>query len=316
MSELAARAERIGWPDHDAETAASRHGRRIGALDDLVRWLAGVQGSYPPAAPRRPRLVVFAADHGVALEDVSLNRVGHATASAQALRSGSLEPAGIAAGAGVGIVVVESALSGRIDQEDALPLDEVEKAIALGGAVADQEIDAGADLLIVASVGAGSSTCAATLISVLTAVEPIRCVGRGSGIGDAAWMRKASIVRDARRRGWPHRSEPLDLLRVVGGADVAAMVGFALHAAARRTPVLLDGVLTAAAALVAASVQPRIPRWQQVPQLTPEPAQRLAANQLGLVPIVDLGLSIADGTGGLLALPLVQTAVRLHLADV
>jgi nicotinate-nucleotide--dimethylbenzimidazole phosphoribosyltransferase len=316
VNELASLAENIDWPDHASETRAHEHAKGLGALDLLVEWVSGVQGQYPPALARRPRLMIFAADHGVAGAEVSRHQVGYAAQRADQLRSGTNEPAGLAAGAAVGVRVLDLATSGRIDREDALPAAAVTAAIALGVAAADEEIDAGADLVILGSIGAGASTCAAALTSVLTGIEPIRCVGRGSGNDDAAWMRKASAVRDARHRAWPHRSEPLELLRVTGGADVAATVGFLLQAAARRTPVLLDGSVVAAAGLLAASVHPRVTRWWRVPQLTPEPAHALALAQLGLTAIFDLGLSAGDGTGGLLALPLIQSAISLHLADV
>src|SRR5439155_5668596 len=141
--------------------------------------------------------------------------------------------------------------SGRIDREDALTADETEKAFAVGRALADEEVDAGADLLIPASLGVGATTPAATLVAALTNTEPVAVIGRGSGIDDAGWIRKAAAVRDALRRARPHVRDPLTLLRVAGGADVAALTGFCVQAALRRTPVLLDGLVVGAAALLA-----------------------------------------------------------------
>ena len=123
-------------------------------------------------------------------------------------------------------------------------------AFEVGRTLADEEVDAGADLLVPAALGVGASTPASVLVAALTGAEPVATIGRGSGIDDAGWMRKAAAVRDALRRARPHQRDPLALLRVAGGADLAALAGFCLQAAARRTPVLLDGLVVGAAALV------------------------------------------------------------------
>src|SRR5439155_10277836 len=106
--------------------------------------------------------------------------------------------------------------SGRIDRENALTADEATSAIEAGITIADQEVDAGADLLIVGDMGIGNTTPAATLISVLTDTEPIKVVGRGTGIDDAGWIRKCAAIRDARRRSWPHRDDLTELLSCAG----------------------------------------------------------------------------------------------------
>jgi nicotinate-nucleotide--dimethylbenzimidazole phosphoribosyltransferase len=125
-------------------------------------------------------------------------------------------------------------------------------------------------------------------------------------------MRKVTAIRDARLRAWEHRAEPVELLATAGGADVAAMVGFLVHASARRTPVLLDGVVAAAAALVVQELQPRCVRWWRAAQRTGEPAQAVALRRLGLDPLLDLGVDVGDTTGGLLAVPVLRAAARAH----
>ena len=315
MTVFASGAENIGWPEHEPERTAHEHADGRGTLDLLAEWLAGVQGTYPIRAFTRARLVIFAADHGLAVEGVSRHQLGHAREAAAAIVSGTAAIAGLAELSGVGIRVVEFDAGARIDRHDAASAETIEVATALGAATADAEIDAGADLLIMGGIGAGGTSTAAALISILASVEPVKTIGRGSGIDDDAWMRKTSAVRDARHRGWAHRNDPTDLLRVVGGADVAAMAGFAFQAAARRTPLLIDGVVATAAAMVAAAAQPRLTRWWRAAQLTPEPAHALALGRLGLTPVLDLGVVAADGTGGLLALPLLRAAVQLHTPE-
>jgi nicotinate-nucleotide--dimethylbenzimidazole phosphoribosyltransferase len=184
-----------------------------------------------------------------------------------------------------------------------------------GAAIADEEIDSGADLLIAGNLGIASTTSAATIISVLTSSEPVKVIGRGgSRIDDTGWMHKVSAIRDARRRGWPHRGDPQQLLAVVGGPDIAALAGFLLRAASRRTPVLLDGVVVAAAAVAAATEAPIATRWWLAAQHTGEPAQTLALARLDLTPVLDLGVAAGDGSGGLLALGLLRAAIAFGAA--
>ncbi len=146
--------------------------------------------------------------------------------------------------------------SGNIAVEDALTDEETVAAVEAGRRVADEEVDAGADLLIAGDMGIGNTTAATTLIAALTDSEPVAVVGRGTGVDDAGWARKTAAIRDALYRARAIRSDPLALLRVCGGADLAAMAGFLAQAAVRRTPVLLDGVVVTAAALVADRLAP------------------------------------------------------------
>jgi nicotinate-nucleotide--dimethylbenzimidazole phosphoribosyltransferase len=199
---------------------------------------------------------------------------------------------------------------GRIDQQDALAADAVEEAVQAGIDAADDEIDSGTDLVVVGDLGVGATTIAATLVSVITNTEPVKVVGRGTGIDDDTWMRKATAIRDARLRAWEHRAAPMQLLATAGGADIAAMVGFLVQSSVRRTAVVLDGAVAAAAALVVQELQPRCVRWWRAGQRTSEPAQAVALRRLGLDPILDLGVEAGDGSGGLLAVPVLRAAAR------
>jgi nicotinate-nucleotide--dimethylbenzimidazole phosphoribosyltransferase len=148
-------------------------------------------------------------------------------------------------------------------------------------------------------------------VAALTATEPVAVIGRGSGIDDAGWMRKAAAVRDALRRARPHVRDPLALLRVAGGADLAALTGFCLQAALRRTPVLLDGLVVGAAALLADELAAGAREWWLLAQRSPDPAMTLVEEHLGLTPVLDLGIRLGDGTGAVAAVPLLQMAARL-----
>jgi nicotinate-nucleotide--dimethylbenzimidazole phosphoribosyltransferase len=320
-------------PDVDARRAAvARHADldvpdgALGTLAELGVWLAAVQGACPPRPLARPRVVVIAGDHGIAAAGVSAHAPGDTVRQVRAVREHTAPVGVLAAVAGVSVRVVDVALdsesedagqrrvrrgSGRIDREDALTADETEQAFASGRALADEEVDAGADLLVPASLGVGATTPAATLVAALTSTEPVAVIGRGSGIDDAGWMRKAAAVRDALRRARPHVRDPLALLRVAGAADLAALTGFCVQAALRRTPVLLDGLVVGAAALLADELAKGARDWWLYAQRSPDPAMALVEEHLGLSPVLDLGVRLGDGTGAVAAVPLLQMAARL-----
>ena len=199
--------------------------------------------------------------------------------------------------------------SGNIAVEDALTPDEVVGAIEAGRRIADEEVDAGADLLIAGDMGIGNTTAATTLVAALTDTEPVEVVGRGTGIDDAGWARKTAAIRDALYRTRRLSADPIALLRICGGADLAAMTGFCAQAAVRRTPVLLDGAVVTSAALAAERLAPGARQWWQAGHRSTEPVHSLALRHLELDPIVDLGMRLGEGSGALVALPVLRAAV-------
>ncbi|HEV7656909.1 MAG TPA: nicotinate-nucleotide--dimethylbenzimidazole phosphoribosyltransferase [Mycobacteriales bacterium] len=298
----------------------------LGRLDDLTVWLASAQGADPPRDPDRARVVVFAGEHGIALAGVSAYPPEATAWQFSLATSGRSAVSSLARTVGAGIRLLDLSVdlttsdelskykirrgSGRIDTEDALTLAEAEQAFRNGLAIADEEVDGGADLLIPGELGVGGTTVAAVLVAALTDSEPVKVIGRGSGIDDRAWMRKIVAIRDGLRRARPFTGDPLALLAVAGGADVAAMTGFLVQAAVRRTPVLLDGVMSAAAALVASSIAPGAAVWWRAAHRSGEPAQAIALKHLNLEPVLDLGIRAGEGAGGLAVLPLIRAAVR------
>lgn len=298
----------------------------FGRLDGLGIWAAAVQGRCPPQPFERVRVVLFAGDHGIAAAGVSARPAGYTAQTVAACLAGAAAVNVLARAAGATVRVVDMAVdadttpeisaykvrrgSGRVDREDALSDDEVREAFDAGTRIADEEVDGGADLLIAGDVGAGASTAAAVIVAALTGTEPVHVIGRGSGIDDDTWMRKLSAIRDALRRVQGRVGFPA-LLQIAGGADIAALSGFVAQAAIRRTPVLLDGLVPVTAALVAREVTPAAVQWCLATQVSPEPAYAIAADRLGLDPLLDLGVRHGEGTGALLAVPLLDAAVRL-----
>lgn len=303
----------------------------LGRLDELGEWLSAAQGQVPVRPVEQPRVVLFAGDHGVAHLDVSGRPAGSAATLVRAALDG-VSPIGVLARRfGVPLRVVDMSLdcdpellpaeitrhrvrrgSGRLDIADALTEDEAEQAFRAGMAVADEEADAGTDLVVLGDISVGGTTAAGTLIAALCGTDASVVTGRGGAhIDDLAWMRKCAAIRDGLRRARPVIGDQLKLLATVGGADLTAMTGFLLQSAVRRTPVILDGVVSAACALVAQRVAFRAPDWWQAGQASGEPAQEKALDRMSLVPLLDHGVTVGEGTGALLALPLVQAAAAL-----
>ncbi|MGQ0777864.1 MAG: nicotinate-nucleotide--dimethylbenzimidazole phosphoribosyltransferase [Pseudonocardiales bacterium] len=317
--------------------AVFRHGQltkpsgSLGRLEELGVWVAACQGSCPPRPFARPQVVVFAGDHGVAARGVSAYPSEVTRQMLGNFLSGGAAVNVLAAAAGVAVRVVDLAVdvaadprmpplvtrhkvrrgSGAIDREDALTDDEVGQALAAGVAIADEEVDRGADLLIAGDMGIGNTTPSAVLIAALTGAEPVAVVGRGTGIDDAGWMRKTAAIRDALRRARPVVGDPVALLRTAGGADFAAMAAFLAQAAVRRTPVILDGLATGAAALLAEELAPGARAWWVAGHRSVEPAHIQALEHLELTPVLDLEMRLGEGSGAVAALPLLQMAIRI-----
>ncbi len=332
----------ISAPDVGAAAAAMARQARLtkpagalGKLEELSAWLAAVQGACPPAAIRQPQLVIFAGDHAVATRtsayppEVTAQMVvnfiaGGAGANVLARSRGvavrvidvSVDIDWPASGLTVPPDVVADKVRrgcAPIDSCDAMSRVEAEQALALGVAAARQAIAGGADLLIPGDMGIGNTTPAAALVGLLTGSDAAAVVGRGTGVDDVTWMRKAAVVRDAMRRSRPHlgalaAGDPLPLLASATGPDFAATTGFLLGAAADRTPVLLDGVVSCSCALLAARVCPAAAGWWRAGHRSPEPAVALAHSELGLDFLLDLGMRLGEGTGALMALPILTAA--------
>ena len=329
-------------PDLDADAMAAARAHQavltkppgaLGRLEDLSIWLAGVQGSCPPRPLDRVRVVVVAGDHGIAQAGVSAFPPEVTAQMVANFAAGGAAVNVLARQVGASVRVVDVAVdtpeptapggvdgsapperyrvrrsSGRIDRADALSTAEFEAAFAVGRLIADEEVDAGADLLVPGEMGIGNTTPAAAVVATLLDREPIEVVGRGTGIDDRRWMIKVAAIRDALRRGRPFAGNPRSVLRVVGGADLAALAGMLVQAAVRRTPVVLDGVIVCAAALAAEKIAPGSKTWWVAGTRSSEPAQHLVLDHLGLTPLLDLGMRLGEGTGALLAVPLLKAA--------
>lgn len=331
-------------PDEAARERAQQRQARLtkpagalGRLEALSEWACAVQGQCPPRTFARPSLVIFAGDHGVARTAGTSSYPPEVTAQmVRNFLTGGAAANVLARQAGVRLRVVDVAVdadpdyladlpaadasavrrirrgSGSIDRQDALTDAEFEDALALGRSLADDEIDAGADLLLPGDMGIGNTTPAAAVIGLLGAATADQVTGRGTGIDDATWTRKRDVVAAAMAR--TASDDPARVLTSAGGADLAAMSGYLLQASARGVPVVLDGIVSLAAALAARARAPEAAQWWIAGHRSTEPASTVALRCLGLDPIIDLHLRLGEGTGALLALPVLNAAI-LTLAE-
>ena len=205
--------------------------------------------------------------------------------------------------------------SGAIHLEDALTPEETARAISAGEAVAAEEIAAGAQLLISGDMGIGNTTPAAALIAASLGLPAAEVTGRGTGIDETALTAKIALVQQALDRAGDRVTDPFDTLTALGSADLAASAGFMAAAARAGLPVLLDGVISVAAAIMADRLAPGASAWFAAGHRSTEPAQSFALDKLGLEPILDLGLRLGEGSGAVAAVPIVRSAA-LVLRDV
>jgi nicotinate-nucleotide--dimethylbenzimidazole phosphoribosyltransferase len=332
---LAGTIRRIGPLDAAAAAAArDRQGRltkpagALGVLEELSVQLAGLAGECPPPLPQPATVAIFAADHGVHRHGVTpWPQAVTAQMVANFLAGGAAVNA-LAAEVGATVVVVDigvaadlpahpGLLSRRIAagtadlaSRPAMTRAQAVAAVEAGIAVGADLIAAGSRILLTGDMGIANTTASAALIAACTGAEPAAVTGRGTGIDDAMLARKIDVVRRALALHRPDPADPLGVLAAVGGFEHAAVAGFVLAGAAARVPVLLDGVIAGSAALVAQRFCPDALAACIAGHGSAEPGHPVALRHLGLRPLVDLDLRLGEGTGALLALPIVRCAAR------
>ncbi len=301
----------------------------LGRLEDLAVQVAGVQCRAVPRLAHRA-IVVLAADHGVAAEGVSAYPQAVTAQMVANFLAGGAAINALARQVDARLVVVDVGVAAELPAADALwsaPIArgtanlargpamtraQAEAAIAVGIEVVEHEAARGLDAVVLGDMGIGNTTAGAALVAALCERPPREVVGRGTGIDDAGWARKVEVVERGLACNRPDPADPLGVLAALGGFEHAGLVGVALAAAARRALVVVDGLAAAVAALVAARLCPAVREYFVAGHASVEPGQRTALAALGLAPMLDLGLRLGEGTGGALALQVVDAALRLH----
>ncbi|MWA09895.1 nicotinate-nucleotide--dimethylbenzimidazole phosphoribosyltransferase [Streptomyces sp. BA2] len=300
----------------------------LGMLEIISAQLSGLSRQCPPPIPEPAAVAIFAGDHGVHAQgvtawpqEVTAQMVanflgGGAVCNAFANQVGA-EVCVIDVGVASELPATPGLLprkirAGTADMTTgpALSREEVKAAIEVGIETARDLVAAGNKALLTGEMGIANTTASAALISVYTDTDPGEVTGRGTGINDEMHSRKVDVVRRALELHQPDPADPIGVLAAIGGLEHAAMVGLLLGGASLRTPVILDGVSAGAAALVARAIAPEVLAACIAGHRSAEPGHVAALNKLGLRPLVDLDLRLGEGTGALLALPVVQSAAR------
>lgn len=322
----------------------------LGVLEDVSIRLSGLSGVCPPPDPAPAAVAVFAADHGVHAQGVSPWPQEVTVQMMANFLAGGAAVNVLAEQAGAAVVVVDAGVltplegqvpdgvlledatavvpgqprlleravrrgSDDISLRPAMTRQEAIRALASGAEIAGQLVDAGYRCLVAGDMGIANTTASSALIAAFTGADPVDVTGRGTGLSDEAHRHKTDVVaravarRNADQMAQPQ--DPIDVLASLGGLEHAQIAGFVLGAAARRVPIVLDGVIAGSSALVAAALAPAVVDACLAGHRSAEPGHAVALAHLGLTPLVDLELRLGEGSGAVLALPLVRSAVAV-----
>ncbi len=309
----------------------------LGRLEEIAVWYAGAHGKFPPPRPDRAMIAVFAGDHGVAAEGVSAFPSSVTAAMVANMMAGGAAVTVMAKRLGVEVALVDVGVAGDLSavptkprlplqrakvragtanlrREPAMSRDEAIASMLVGEEVALRAVRDGNTLLAAGEIGIANTTAAAALVCALTSSSPEEVVGLGTGISEATRVHKAMVVADALRTHAPLMKDAIGILAAVGGLELAAMTGFYLAAARAKAPVIVDGFLATAAALVAKAIDANATDYMLASHASAERGSVIATTALGKRPLFDLGLRLGEGTGAVLAIDLVRTAVELQLS--
>ncbi len=325
----------IGPLDDEAMAAARERQDRmtkprgsLGVLEDVSVRLAGLAGQCPPPLPEPAAVAIFAGDHGVHAQGVSpWPQEVTAQMVANFLAGGAVVNS-FAAQAGAEVVVVDAGVAADLDpapgllprkvgrgtadftEGPAMTREQAHQALETGIDVARDLVAAGNRCLVTGDMGIANTTASAALICAFTGLDPTMVTGAGAGADADGQARKVAAIRQGLARHQPDPADPVGVLAAFGGFEHAALAGFILAAAALRVPVILDGVIAGAAALAAVAVAPDAVGACLAGHRSTEPGHAATLGHLRLRPLVDLDLRLGEGTGAVLALPLVQSAAR------
>jgi nicotinate-nucleotide--dimethylbenzimidazole phosphoribosyltransferase len=321
----------------DEEVAASARAHQdkltkpagsLGRLEDLGVQLAAIAGQCPPPLPEPVAVAVFAGDHGVVSagvtpwpQEVTAQMVANFSSGGAAINVIARQIGASVHTIDVGVAADVAHLDGVLHRKvrpgtadlssgPAMEVAEAWAALDVGASVAADLVAQGCRLLVTGDMGIGNTTPSAALIAALTGKDGAAVTGRGTGISDEMLTHKAAVVAAAaaRTRGW---LDPVSVLAEVGGLEIAALAGFIVGGVAAGVPVLVDGVITGAALLVADALAPGVASRCIAGHRSSEPGATAVLEHLGLVPVLDFSLRLGEGTGGCLAVTAVQAAARI-----
>jgi len=299
----------------------------LGILEEMAVRLAGITGNPRPQIKDKV-VIIMAGDHGVVAEGVSVAPQEITYQMLPTFLSGVAGIGVLAKHAGARVLVVDVGVAvpvefpgvlrrkvragtSNIAAGPAMTREEAVKALEVGIEVALAEIDRGAGLLATGDMGIGNTTPSSAILAAFNGYTAWEVAGRGTLVNDEVLKIKAGTIARALEINRPNPKDALDVLAKVGGLEIAGLAGVILGAAARRVPVLIDGFITSAAALVAYKLQPKAREFMIASHLSEEQAHRLMLEQLGLSPMIHMRMRLGEGTGAALTMHLVEAATRI-----
>jgi nicotinate-nucleotide--dimethylbenzimidazole phosphoribosyltransferase len=296
------------------QRALTKPSGSLGKLEWIAIRLASIQRQDRPISFGR-RVLVFAANHGVVAEGVSPYPAEVTAQMVKNFAAGGAAINALARAAQAEVVVVDVGVSRgtkNFAREPAMTEDEMHGALERGRAEARRARAEGVALLGLGEMGIGNTTAASAVTAALTGLPPSKVTGSGTGLDEAGRRRKIEVIERALALHALPPHEPLEVLRSVGGLEIAALVGLSLEAAAQRLAIVVDGFIASAAFAVAFKLEPLVKDYAFFSHLSTEPGHRALLEFLGVEPLLDLGLRLGEGTGAVLAMPVLGAAVAAH----
>ena len=317
LDEIRGLLAHLPGPDFEAGTLATSHQTQLtkpagalGRLEELAIWLATWQARHPPRIDH-PRTLVFAGNHGVAARGVSAYPAAVTAQMVQNFISGGAAINQLCRVFDVGLKVYEMNLdtpTADIVVEPAMSEEECAKAMAYGM----MAVEPGMDVLALGEMGIGNTTAAAALCGGLFGGDAEMWTGPGTGVAGAAFAAKRQVVDAALAGHRPSARDPFDLLRRLGGLELAAITGAVMAARLGRVPVVLDGFASTAAAAVLYAADQHALDHCVVGHVSAEPGHRLLIERINQSPLFDFGMRLGEGSGATLALAVLKAAVACH----
>ena len=299
----------------------------LGRLEDLSVQLAGIFGQATPSI-RRKAIIVAAGDHGVVAEGVSAYPQDVTPAMVMNFLGGGAAINVLSRHAGSEIIIVDAGVAADLAPHPQLRVAKIGRGtanMAVGPAMsrqqavqcietgietAQEQIAEGADLVACGDMGIGNTTPSSAITAVITGTDPAVTTGRGTGVDDAGLDRKIEVIKRSIDVNRPDPKDGLDVLSKIGGFEIGVLAGAMLGAASRRRPVLVDGFISGAAALIAWTISPAARYYFIASHQSVEPGHRVVMEAMGLNPLLDMGMRLGEGTGAALAMHLVEAAAK------
>jgi len=299
----------------------------LGALESIALQVGAIQNTQSPQL-HRPSVLVFAGDHGIVEEGVSPYPQAVTAQMVMNFLAGGAAINVFAKQHDMALQVIDSGVNFDFNHAPhlinakiafgtqnflhtpAMTARECEQALIAGQAIVKQELDAGTNIVAFGEMGIGNTSSASCMMSLLCNLPITQCVGRGTGLNDEGLLKKTAVLRHALDQHQLDNADPLKVLMTFGGFEIAMMVGAMLGAARGKAVLLIDGFIATSALLVAAKMQPNIVQYCIFSHCSDELGHQLMLDYLNAKPLLNLGLRLGEGTGAVLAYPLVQSAVR------